>query len=62
MERPMCKKCNVERVYAVAPAPRLDLCEPCYWAWQDAGSPTVFKKAKRRAFRSKWVSRGAGSN
>jgi hypothetical protein len=23
-------------VYALPPAEKLDLCEPCYWAWQDA--------------------------
>ena len=59
-------KCQIERVYAIAPAPRSDLCEPCYWAWQDAGEReevTVIKhKEKRRGFRSKWVSRGSGAN
>ena len=65
--RPVCRKCRVERVYALMPAPRLDLCEPCYWEWQDevkAGKEVVRieHKEKRKAFRSKWVSRGSGSN
>jgi hypothetical protein len=67
LSRPVCRKCRVERVYALMPAPRLDLCEPCYWAWQDEGKAgevvTVIRhKEKRGGFRSKWVSRGGGSN
>jgi hypothetical protein len=60
----MCKQCHVERVYAISPAPRLDLCEPCYWAWQDDGKrvTVIEHKEKRRGFKSKWVSRGSGSN
>ena len=62
--RAVCWNCRKERVYALAPAERLDLCEPCYWAWQDLGSPSVFKSkvAKRRVFRSRWEKRGSGGN
>ena len=38
MKRPKCANCGGV-VYAMAPAEKLDLCEPCYWAWQDLGRP-----------------------
>jgi hypothetical protein len=33
-------------VYALPPAPRLDLCEECYWAWQDEGKAEALKEGK----------------
>jgi hypothetical protein len=38
MNRPTCANCG-GIVYAKAPAEKLDLCEPCYWKWQDLGKP-----------------------